>query len=122
MMTVYVAGPYRAKTRWGVVENIRKAKKVGLELCKLGCAAVVPHALYLDYDGALSDEFFLAATMRVMEGCDCVLMMDNWQDSPGAIGEYNRARKIDMPVFFSISRLENHLDKEKDLKTRIGNE
>ena len=39
MKRAYVAGPYWADTEHGVVENIRRAGDVSLELWKLGFAA-----------------------------------------------------------------------------------
>ncbi len=39
---IYVAGPYRSDSAWGVELNVRKAEVVGLQIWHMGAVAMVP--------------------------------------------------------------------------------
>jgi hypothetical protein len=55
----YVAGPYRAKTKIGIILNILRARKVAKELWKMGYAVICPHSNSALMDGIAPDEAFL---------------------------------------------------------------
>ncbi len=42
MKIAYTAGSYRASTEYGLVQNIRKAEAVAIELWKMGYAVICP--------------------------------------------------------------------------------
>lgn len=101
----YIAGPYRAKTPYGVEQNIRAAEAMILPVAAYGCVAVVPHLMFRAHDGALPDEWFLAATLEIMRRCDAVLMLPTWRQSSGARDERDEAIRIGLPVFESVDEL-----------------
>lgn len=100
MKKVYIAGKFRAKNRWEQVQNIRRAEEAGMSVAELGCIPVIPHTLYGEWDGTLTDQFWLDATMELMLLCDSVFVIENWRTSTGTIGEIERAEIEEMPVFY----------------------
>ncbi len=99
MKLVYVAGPYRAKTGWGIEENIQAARRIGAEVARQGAFPVVPHANTAHYDGINDDRFWLDGTLAMLRKCDAVVLCDGWQRSSGTRGELDEAKRLGLPVF-----------------------
>ena len=100
MKVVYIAGPYRSKTISGVVQNIRNAEKIALKYWKLGYAVICPHKNTSLLDGYCDDKIWLEGDLEILKRCDIIVMMKNWQQSTGAINEYNFARINNIEVIF----------------------
>jgi hypothetical protein len=100
MKIAYVAGPYRAKTIRGIVENINKAEAVALELWKLGFMVFCPHKNSGLFDGDIPDENFLDGDIELMKRCDLVVMIPDWEKSTGAVNEKKIAEEVKIPVFY----------------------
>lgn len=98
MKTAYVAGPYRADTVRGIVENIRRAEEVALELWKLGFAVICPHMNSALFDGACDDSVWLAGSLELMRRSDIVVLVPGWEDSQGTLAEVFEAGGV-MPVY-----------------------
>lgn len=109
MKLVYVAGPYRGKTREEVAQNVAAARHVG-KLCALqGFFPVMPtvNTAHFDHDfpHIQDDEFWLAGTLELMRRCDAVVLVDGWTESAGALGEVAEAKRLGIPVYGSTSEL-----------------
>lgn len=104
---VYLAGPYTAPTRAGVEVNIRAAEDVGIEVARLGAFPVLPHANCArpEFSDVQPYTFWIDGTMALMFACEAVLMLPNYQQSPGACGELSAANSAGMPVFYSLDEL-----------------
>ena len=99
-LLIYVAGPYRAPTTWGINCNIHKARLWGAELAKLGVYPVIPHSNTSHFDGIAEDKLWLDGTMQLLHRCDAAIFIEGWKDSSGARAEMERALSIQMmPVF-----------------------
>lgn len=105
MRLVYIAGPYRATTEYGVYRNIQEAERVALEVWKAGYAAICPHKNTAFFGGACPDSVWLEGDLEILRRCDAVLMLDGWIDSNGAVAEYREASRIGKPVFTGIGQL-----------------
>ncbi len=112
MRVVYVAGPYRAATPRGIVENIRVAEAAALQVWQMGAAALCPHLNTALFDGAASDGVWLRGGLELLRRCDAVLMVGDWKDSVGSLKEKHEAEVCNMPVFLTISALAEWLLKE----------
>ena len=108
MKLIYVAGPFRASTRWGVELNIRRAEALALEVWRLGAVGVCVHSMCRYFEGA-ADDVWLAGDLELLRRCDAVLVTDDWERSTGAIAEVKFARDNQIPVFFNLSRLHQWL-------------
>jgi len=103
---VYIAGPYRAPTRFETEANIHAAESYGIEVAKMGAYPVIPHANTRGYfEDTQPDHFWLRATLRLMAKCDAVLLMANWLVSAGARLERAQASNMKMPILASLADL-----------------
>lgn len=102
MRVVYLAGPYRAKTIFGVLWNIRKARRVAIKLWKWGYAVICPHAntALFPHEGKINYiKGDLEIILRMREGHDYMIMLPGWQKSEGAKAELERAHNISLKVY-----------------------
>jgi hypothetical protein len=95
----YCAGPYRASTVRGIVENIRAAEAVALELWRLGFAVLCPHTNSSLFDGALPDSVWLQGDLVMLGRCDLVVLCPGWEQSTGASAERERAELLEIDVY-----------------------
>jgi len=116
MRKVYVAGSFRGDNAWEVAENIRAAERLGLEVCRMGAVAVIPHTMYGNFDGALPDEFFIRATLEIQKDCHATIFLPNWRKSEGSVGEHKASLDQGKPVFehYQLSSLRDWLEENKD--------
>ena len=96
---VYIAGPYRADTEYGVKLNIDRAEAVALKYWKAGYAVFCPHKNSSFMGGSCPDETWLEGGLAFLEKCDAIVMMEGWKNSTGSIMEYNLARELGLEVW-----------------------
>ena len=98
---IYLAGPYRAPTVWGIRQNIDKAEKYALEFWKRGVPVISPHKNTALFDGALGipDSTWLEGDLIMLVRCDALVLLPGWENSSGTKAERARAEGAGMPVF-----------------------
>lgn len=109
MKVVYVAGKFRGPDSWSIENNIRAAETLALEVWRLGAAALCPHTNTRFFQGAAPDAVWLEGDLVMLERCDAVITVDNWKDSTGACAEVDRAYTRKIPVFHSLTDLNEWL-------------
>jgi hypothetical protein len=100
---IYIAGPFRADTPWGIELNIRRAEEHGLRIVKLGGIPVIPHTMYRFFQNSLPDDFWLEAGLALLRPCNAVAVTvdsSSAQRSRGTVGEIAAARESGIPVFY----------------------
>ena len=102
---VYVAGRFRAPTHWGIVQNVRAAEAVALDVWRLGAAALCPHMNTANFQGAAPDEVWLEGTLEMLRRCDAIITVPGWETSVGTKIEVDEAKRLSLPVFNSIPDL-----------------
>lgn len=102
MKVIYIAGPFRALTAWGIEQNVRAAEELALEAWRAGFAVICPHTNTRFYDGALPNDVFLRGDLEIVKRCDAVLLLPNWRDSAGAVAEVEVAKEKSIPVFKTL--------------------
>jgi hypothetical protein len=105
---VYVAGPYRAPTAWGVECNIVAARQLGARIATLGGYPIIPHSNTSHFDGLAPDELWLAGTLELMRRCDAVVFGQGCLFSSGSRAEREEAERLKMPVF-DLSEVDTEL-------------
>lgn len=119
MHIVFIAGPFRAKTPWGIEQNVRKAEALALKAWQAGFAVICPHTNTRFFQGAAPDGTWLRGYRQILRWCDAVLVVPGWALSSGALREVAAARSQGIPVCRSIRELTRVLgDPLKLLKTR----
>lgn len=98
---IYIAGPY---TNGDVAVNVRNAFKVANELADLGFAPFVPHSTHFWHLlFPRPYEFWLELDNQFLPLCDALLRIPG--KSNGADNEVELAKKLQIPVFYSIEEL-----------------
>lgn len=100
---VYVAGRFRGASLAEIQFNIDVAGRFAAEVAKAGCVPIVPHVMeglrMHDLNQANDGEWWLRATMQMLEVCDAVVVVPGWHESRGTLAEVARARALELPVF-----------------------
>ena len=110
-MLVYVAGPYRGKSRFRlirffqVLRNIWRARRVAAQLWAKGFVAICPHLNTFLMDGIGPSEMFLQGDLEILAQCDAMVVLPGYQESEGTLGEIRFARKRGIPEFYDIEDL-----------------
>ena len=102
MKVAYIAGPYRGKTIYETVENIRRAEKVAIKYWQKGYAVICPHKNTALFDGLCNDNVWLAGDLELMKRSDIVVMMKNWKESEGARFEHKVAIELNKKIILDI--------------------
>ena len=100
MKLAYIAGPYRAQTVRGIVENIRAAEAVALKYWRAGYAVICPHKNSALFDGAADDSVWMEGDKEILKRCDVIVMMRGWHRSGGAVAEFDLAEKLGLKVIY----------------------
>lgn len=104
MKVAYIAGPYRAGTLRGVIDNIRAAEEVAIRYWQKGYAVLCPHKNSALFDGIAPDDVWLKGDLefikRLKPGQDVVIMMKTWDHSRGALEERKEAKRLGIEVIY----------------------
>ena len=112
----YVSGKYTGQSREEIAANIRIARVTAIECLQEGFGVLCPHlnTIHMEEDAPfMSHEDWLTMDARLIEGCDAVLLLPNWQDSPGARIEKAHAEKVGVPIFTSIAAMKDYFTQGK---------
>lgn len=106
MKLVYLAGPYRGKSKFKPLNwlqrqiNIYKAARVARELWKMGFAVICPHMNSKNFDGICPEENFLDGDVEILSRCDFVVVLPDWSSSLGTTNEIMEAKAEEIPYYF----------------------
>lgn len=109
MKVVYVAGPYRAQTEYGVLLNIQRAERLALRIWIAGAACICPHKNTAFFGGAAHDNVWLLGDLEMVRRSDAIVCTEGWESSTGASGEVELARSLGIPVFVQFEEFEQWL-------------
>jgi hypothetical protein len=96
----YIAGPYRANTPRGIVENIRKAEAVAIRYWKIGYAVICPHKNTALFDGLMPDAVWIEGDQEILSRCDVIVFCSGWEASHGCQLEMQLAQRLGKTIFF----------------------
>jgi len=109
MKVAYIAGPYRADTIYGIIENIRHAEKYALKYWRLGYAVICPHKNTALLDGALPDSVWLNGDLELLRRCDVIVMIPGWERSAGARAELREAARRGLKQIYEKGTMTDYL-------------
>lgn len=113
MDVVYVGGPFRGPSSWDIEQNIRRAEELALEVWRLGVACLCPHTNTRFFQNAAPDEVWLNGDLELLRRCDAMLMTQDWERSSGARKEVEFAKRLGIPVFYTLEELRVWLGRAK---------
>ena len=97
---VYVAGAFRAKTQWAIMQNVRKAEDASLKLWKLGYAVICPHTMTQHFQNECQDEVWLKGCLELLTRADAIYLVDGWEKSEGSLAELKLAQEIGLAILW----------------------
>jgi hypothetical protein len=102
-MLIYLAGPYTGSTPKERDDNVMRAKMIGLFVILLGDDPFIPQSMTHGLeDFGVSYERFLYLGLNILQRCDALLLLPNWEISKGAKKELKAAQKLGVKVFESL--------------------
>ena len=118
MKRIYVAGAYSSNNVIGVLDNIRIGLRASVEVFLAGYSPFVPwfdflFQLMLRPGETLTVQDYYRYSMAWLEVAHAVLVVPGWENSKGTIAEINRAKELNIPIFYSMEDMKNHF-KEKE--------
>ena len=107
MEVIYIIGPYRSSTTYGVKQNIDKAELLAVELWKLGYAIICPHKNSAFLEGVTKDETFLKGGIELLKRSDIAITTEGWEESEGSLEEIKVCKQKHIPLYHSLDQLLN---------------
>ncbi len=100
---VYISGPYTGD----IDQNILNARAMATNLWEMGFAVICPHlnTAHFEQDCSATYEDYLEGDLRMVEGCDAMLMLEGWEDSKGSVKERQHALTLGVSVFYDAHDL-----------------
>lgn len=107
MKIVFICAPYTASTEEAIAGNITKAEKVARQLAEREIGFVCPHtnSAYMHDINEASPDFWYKMYLAILDGCDALLAVGRWQNSAGCLLEVARAKRLNLPIFYSIEEV-----------------
>lgn len=110
MRIAYVSGPYRADDIEGVQDNIYEARKIAVELWKMGFAVICPHTNTanfpdsgVEFNHKERDIQYIKGDLEFLSrfhgGKDIIVMSPRWIDSEGARKELSHAINLGISAY-----------------------
>jgi hypothetical protein len=112
-LIIYVSGAYMGKYNGkSINNNIKLARKEAIKLWERGYTVICPHLNTQNFekDCKCTYDDYLIGDCELIKRCNGVLMLDNWKDSNGASIERQTALDYDIPVFYTIQKLESYFE------------
>lgn len=100
MKVAYIAGPYRSATIHGTAQNINAASAVAEKYWQQGYAVICPHKNTAFMDGLIPDAQWIERYIQILSRCDVIIMMADWELSPGATQEHDFAKASGMKIIY----------------------
>ncbi len=99
---IYIAGPFSDPDKMhGIEANILAASRAALDAWRAGWAVICPHKNSAGFQHAadLPYEVWTRGDLAILSKCDAILLMQQWDTSPGARKELIHAVKESIPVY-----------------------
>lgn len=104
MRIAYVAGPYQAETEWELIDHIRRAEWVAIELWRKGYAVICPHKNTAHFGGLMPDSVWLRGDKEIIRrlnpATDIFVLTSDWDTSEGARAERDLALVCGIQVYY----------------------
>ena len=114
MKIIYTAGPITTDSQNQRWEFHMTARRYAFMIWERGHAALCPHlnTMFMDDPVINSGVFYNGDLEMIRRGVDAMLMLPGWRDSKGSVKEWELAKELKMPIFFTdnMDELFRYLD------------
>jgi nucleoside 2-deoxyribosyltransferase len=100
MKIIYIAGPYRAETKLGIIRNILRARKVAKKYWAQWYTVICPHMNSALMDKCAPDEIFLRGGIELLKHADKIVVLPGWKTSEGTCAEIEFAKAKGIPIIY----------------------
>ena len=113
---VYIAGALNADA-CGYIQNLHRMIKWNNKIMSLGFATFCPGYDFLGglIDGGWTYDNYFKNNQPILERCDAVFLVPDWEHSSGTRKEIKLAKKSKIPVFQDVRDLVRLLEVDKNL-------
>lgn len=128
MYIVYLSGPISNGDKIkinGQKKNVEKARKIAKRIWEMeGVYVICPHINTPIHVG-LTYSILIEQDLKFLKSVDALLMFDGWENSNGALKEYEEAKSLGIRIFYDEDALKRFL-KRKNIqcsmcdKARLG--
>jgi len=104
---LFIAGTYWSSDSNEIERNIRLAEQHSIELWNRGYKVFCPHlnTEHFELKAKVDEKAYRDFDIRMLQSCDAVFALPNWQDSEGARVEIDEAKRLGKPIFYSLNEL-----------------
>lgn len=104
---LFLAGAYMSSDLNDIKKNIQLAEQQSIELWNRGYKVFSPHLNTRNFEvkAKAGEEAYKEFDMRMLQCCDAVFALPNWEESEGARAEIAEAKRLDKPIFYSLDEL-----------------
>ncbi|GEM_PF-1106446 len=104
---LFVAGAYMNKDSNEINKNIHLAEQHSIELWNRGYKVFCPHlnTSHFEVKANAEEKAYKEFDMKMLQYCDAVFALPNWQNSTGAKAEIEEAKQLGKPIFYSLDKL-----------------
>lgn len=97
---IYLSGPITPRHGRTIEQHVDAAREVFLRFVRAGVPMYCPHleAAHPDVQ-AVPYEDWIRYDLAVIDRCDCLLRLPNWEESSGAVREVEYALQRRLPIF-----------------------
>lgn len=102
-IVVYISGKYSGD----IENNIRVARQYAIQVWERGYTALCPHLNTVNFERDCTCEYndYIMGDLALLEFCDIILMLPDWQSSTGAKIEHDFASKKGLKIIYSLEEL-----------------
>jgi len=98
MKIIYVSGRYRARTVFGKIWNIWKARRVAQRLWGEGWIVICPHCNTILFNESYP---YITGDCEILRrACNTIFMLRGWEESEGARIELDTAKKLGLEIYY----------------------
>ncbi len=104
---LFIAGAYMNSDSNKIERNIKLAEEHSITLWNRGYKVFCPHlnTCHFEVKAKADEKAYREFDLRMLQYCDAVFALPNWEESEGAKAEIEEARRLGKPVFHSLDEL-----------------